>query len=212
MLYVFMIDWKLEFRPRRTVFFFPVHPFSPLLSIKLPIVRTQVLWTRSIDEKENVKYMFRIFGWRKHYAIWRKTRKAVLNYDPLWSIRTALISPLLHAHCVKAGLLWGKRTVLPPCSFPAIIHCGQSLQGTREKEKRRERERKINHRFDEWAISFLTCSGFPFSHRKASYSVANSGALSLMSITLMATIALDIWLWFPNIQNRNHKRGRDKRR
>ena len=32
-----------------------------LLSIKLPIVRTQVPWMRSIDEKENAKYLSRFF-------------------------------------------------------------------------------------------------------------------------------------------------------
>lgn len=63
----------------------------------------------------------------------------------------------------------------------------------------------IDGHFDEWAISCLTCPGFPFSHRKASYSVANSGALSLMSITLMATIARDIWLWFPDRQMNRYK-------
>lgn len=163
---------------------------------------------RSTDEKDNVKYMFKIFGWGKRYAIWRKTRKTVLNYDPLWSILTALISPLLHAHCVKTGLLRGRGPCSHLFSFPAIIHCGQSLQGGERERKKGGRERKINRWLDEWAISFLTCPGFPFSHRKASYSVANSGALSLMSITLMATPALDIWLWFPIIQNRNHKRER----
>lgn len=46
----------------------------------------------------------------------------------------------------------------------------------------------------------LTCPGLPFSQRKASYSVANSGALSFMSSTLIATMALEIWLWFPNMK------------
>ena len=58
-------------------------------------------------------------------------------------------------------------------------------------------------------LSFLlTCPGFPFSHRKASYSVANSGALSLTSITLMATTALEIWLWFPRAR-KTHGRPSD---
>lgn len=126
----------------------------------------QVLWMRSTDEKDNVKYMFRIFGLGKHYAIWRKTRKTVLNYDPLWSILTALISPLLHAHCVKTGLLRGRGPCFHLFSFPAIIHCGQSLQGgKRERKKRRERERDKS--LDWWMSHFFPyLSGFSIFAQK----------------------------------------------
>lgn len=41
-------------------------------------------------------------------------------------------------------------------------------------------------------IDAPTWPGFPFSHRKVSYSVANSGALSFMSNTLMATMEREI--------------------
>lgn len=54
----------------------------------------QAPWMRSIDENKNTKYLSRIFGWGKHCAIWRKTWKTVVNYDLLWSIPTALVSPL----------------------------------------------------------------------------------------------------------------------
>ena len=41
-------------------------------------------------------------------------------------------------------------------------------------------------------MEIFTWPGFPFSHKNASYSDANSGALSLTSSTLIATGTRDI--------------------
>jgi len=51
----------------------------------------------------------------------------------------------------------------------------------------------------------LTCPGFPFSHKKASCSDANSGALSFTSRTLIAMGTRDTWLWFPKKINQSIK-------
>lgn len=170
---------------------------------------------RSNDEKKNVKYLLRIFGWGKHYAIWRRTWKTVLNRATLINPDCAHFPFALRTLCQRRSIAGDKKLCSHRCSF-SVKYIGYNSLGPiitgEERKQKQRRERKINHWFDEWATSFPTCPGFPFSHRKALYSVANSGALSLMSITLMATIALDIWLWFPNTQNRNHKKGRDKER
>lgn len=109
----------------------------------------------------------------RHYAIWRKTPKTVVNYDPLWSIPTALISPLLRARREGSNVAGGRNLTSHLRIVSAIIHYGQSLKrkgGWRgrggETKEGRARARKINH--CSWWMShfFSHLSGFSIFTQK----------------------------------------------
>lgn len=107
----------------------------------------------------------------RHSAIWRKT---VLNYDPLWSIPTALISPLLRAHregskcCGREGPHFSPPHCLSYNSLRPIIKEERRWGGGRERETKegRARARKINH-CSWWTSHFFShLSGFSIFTQK----------------------------------------------
>lgn len=106
----------------------------------------------------------------KHYAIWRKTAKTVLNYDPLWSRRLLSFPLLLRSRCEGSNVAGGRYLTFHLRVVSAIIHYGQSLKRKggvgQETKEGRARAKKINH--CRWWMShfFSHLSGFSIFTQK----------------------------------------------
>lgn len=81
-----------------------------------------------------------------------------------------------------------------------VMNTWAPILGTKLTQGGRRNSSPASHHIK---AGILTCPGFPFSHRKASCSDANSGALSFTSRTLIATGTRDTWLWFPKERNQS---------